>query len=71
MKSSSIVVWITVPLPVVLIVVLLIRGVTLDGAGRGIDVYLTGEDGSSMSDKLSNSEIWTDAIGQIFFSLSV
>ena len=50
---------------------LLIRGVTLEGAGRGIDIYLTGEDGTDIGEVLSKSDIWTDAIGQIFFSLSV
>lgn len=70
-KSSSYVVWVTVPLPMILIVILFIRGITLDGAGRGIDVYLTGEDGSSVTNSLQKPDIWTDAIGQIFFSLSI
>ena len=50
---------------------LLIRGITLKGAGRGIDLYLTGEDNVSFRDMLSTSEIWIDAISQIFFSLSL
>jgi len=42
-KSSSYVVYLTVPLPTLLIIILLIRGLTLDGAGDGIDMYLKGK----------------------------
>ena len=43
-KNSSYIVWVTVPLPLILIVVLLIRGATLEGAAKGIRMYLAGED---------------------------
>jgi SNF family Na+-dependent transporter len=66
-RSSSYVVWVTVPLPVVLIFILLIRSATLDGASRGIDIYMTGEDGTNLWDELQKSDLWSDAIGQIFF----
>ena len=39
-KSSSYIVWVTVPMPIILIVVLLIRGATLPGANEGIAMYL-------------------------------
>lgn len=70
-KSSSYVVWLTVPLPIILIFVLLIRGATLDGADQGIEIYLTGEHGTKIKDVLERSDLWSDAIGQIFFSLSI
>jgi SNF family Na+-dependent transporter len=70
-RSSSYVVWITVPLPVVLIFILLIRSATLDGASRGVDIYMTGEDGTNLWDQLQKSDLLSDAIGQIFFSLSL
>ena len=41
-KSSSYVVWVTVPLPCLFILCMVVRGLTLEGAGDGIKMYLTG-----------------------------
>lgn len=65
-RSVSRVVMITVPLPMVLLAVLLVRGLTLPGAMDGIRYYLTPD-----FSKLGNLNIWLRAYGQIFFSLSL
>jgi NSS family neurotransmitter:Na+ symporter len=57
---------ITVPLPMILLVILLIRGLTLPGAMDGIRYYLTPD-----FSKLTDVNIWLRAYGQIFFSLSL
>ncbi len=65
-RSVSKVVMITVPLPLILLGVMLIRGLTLPGAMDGIAYYLTPDFG-----KLADPNIWLRAYGQIFFSLSL
>mmetsp|Transcript_1571 Transcript_1571/g.4882 ORF Transcript_1571/g.4882 Transcript_1571/m.4882 type:complete len:535 (-) Transcript_1571:136-1740(-) len=60
-------VWVTVLLPVVMLVILVVVGITLPGAGDGIKQYIGRWDLS----ELSNGEMWVDAFGQIFFSLSL
>ena len=65
-RSVSKVVMVTVPLPMLLLVVLLIRGLTLPGAMDGIRYYLTPD-----FSKLTDLNIWLRAYGQIFFSLSL
>jgi neurotransmitter:Na+ symporter, NSS family len=65
-KSVSKVVMITVPLPIILLIALLIRAFTLDGAMTGIAAYLTPN-----FNALLDSEVWIAAISQIFFSLSL
>ena len=65
-KSVSKVVMITVPLPIILLIALLIRAFTLDGAMTGIAAYLTPN-----FNALFDSEVWIAAIAQIFFSLSL
>jgi hypothetical protein len=42
-KSASWLVWITVPLPGILVIVLVIRGLSLEGASAGVDQYLNGD----------------------------
>ena len=54
-------VWVTVPVPTILIVILLIRGATLEGAGKGVMLYLTGEEGLNFGEELSKASIWSDA----------
>lgn len=66
-KSTGWVVKFTVPIPLLILVILIIRGAFLDGAGEGIENYLIKWDGSKLSDPV----IWTKAIGQVFFSLGV
>lgn len=60
------VVMITVPLPLLLLLGLAIRGMTLDGASDGLAYYLAPE-----WDKLLDPGTWVAAYGQVFFSLSV
>jgi neurotransmitter:Na+ symporter, NSS family len=65
-KSVGKVVAITVPLPIILLVLLFFRGITLPGAFTGIGYYLR-PDFSALLD----SEIWLAAVSQIFFTLSL
>jgi NSS family neurotransmitter:Na+ symporter len=60
------VVLVTVPLPVLLLVVLAIRGLTLEGAANGIEYYLRPD-----FEKLRDPQVWLAAYGQIFFSLTL
>jgi len=60
------IVMITVPLPLVLLVLLALRGLTLDGAMDGLAYYLTPN-----WDALTDAKTWVAAYGQVFFSLSV
>lgn len=65
-KSVGKVVMITMPLPVILLVVLLIRGVTLPGAADGIIFYLKPD-----FNALLDLAVWRAAASQIFFTLSL
>ncbi len=60
------VVMITVPLPVLLTLFILIRGLTLPGAFEGIRYYLTPDFSALLSGKT-----WLQAYAQVFFSLSL
>ncbi|XP_062917406.1 sodium- and chloride-dependent neutral and basic amino acid transporter B(0+)-like [Mobula hypostoma] len=67
-KSSGKVVYFTALLPYMILTVLLIRGLTLEGAYKGIEFYIGSQSDFS---KLANAEVWKDAATQIFFSFSV
>ena len=65
-KSVSKVVMITVPLPVLCLVILAVRGLTLPGAIDGVIYYLQPD-----FSKLADPRVWLAAYGQILFSLSL
>ncbi|MBW2999945.1 sodium-dependent transporter [Candidatus Woesearchaeota archaeon] len=65
-KSVGKVVLVTMPLPIILLVILFIRGVTLPGSLEGIIYYLK----PNLS-VLFSSEVWMAAASQIFFTLSI
>ncbi|XP_071790445.1 sodium-dependent serotonin transporter-like [Asterias amurensis] len=63
-KASGKVVWVTATLPYICLIVLLIRGVTLEGAIDGIIFYL-----DPKWELLLNPGVWMGAATQVFFSL--
>ncbi|MBN3299388.1 S6A14 protein, partial [Amia calva] len=66
-KSSGKVVYFTATFPYVVLLILLVRGLTLEGASDGIKYYIGSQSNFS---KLAEAEVWKDAANQIFYSLS-
>jgi fatty acid desaturase len=58
-KSSSWIIWLTVPLPCLFILFMLFHGISLEGAKKGINDYIKGRDDPS----IVMGEMWADAIG--------
>lgn len=65
-KWISRVVLLTVPLPWIMLLVLTIRGLTLEGAIAGLEFYL-----EPRWAKLLDPDTWRFAFGQVFFSMSL
>nr|WLN44336.1 NTT4 [Sinonovacula rivularis] len=65
-KGSGVVMYFTVPAPYILLIILLVRGLTLDGAIDGIKFYLYPD-----FQKLLNFQVWADAGNQVFYSYSL
>lgn len=66
LRSTSKIIFVTVPLPYLLLTIFLIKGATLDGSGDGLR-YLFVPDWS----KLGNLKVWEDAIVQILYSSGI
>jgi len=64
-SSLGKVVYFTSTFPYVLLTIMLIRGVTLDGASKGIEFYLIPD-----FSRLGDATVWSDAAIQIFYALS-
>ncbi|CAI5446401.1 unnamed protein product [Caenorhabditis angaria] len=67
MKMLGKVSYITVVLPYILVVVLFVRGVTLEGASTGLYYYFLNPDYS----KIMSPRTWSEALKQLCFSLSL
>ena len=61
------VIYVTMGLPLVLIIILIGRGVSLPNAGEGIKLYFA----TWRTSALESPQIWQAAFGQIFFSIGV
>jgi NSS family neurotransmitter:Na+ symporter len=62
---SKVVVW-TATLPIALLVMLIIRAVTLPGAGAGLELFFLPQWSA-----LADPQLWLAAFSQVFFSLSL
>jgi len=60
------IVWITVPLPWLMLLILAVRGLTLEGSVQGLAYYLT-----PTWSELARPVTWRFAFGQVFFSMSL
>ncbi|PWA22965.1 hypothetical protein CCH79_00002029 [Gambusia affinis] len=65
-RSSGKVVYVTATFPYFVLIVLVIRGATLEGSLQGVAFYLTPD-----WSRLANAQVWNDAASQIFYSLGI
>jgi NSS family neurotransmitter:Na+ symporter len=66
LKLVGKIIWFTVPLPFLMLIVLMIRGLTLPGSSKGITFYL-----DPVWMELTKPVTWRYAFGQVFFSLTL
>jgi len=66
-SSISYVAYVTVPVPVLFLLILFIKAITLEGFGDGVEDYLTPEFG----DLEDEPSVWMEAVYQCFYSLPV
>ncbi|XP_078514798.1 sodium-dependent proline transporter-like [Lissotriton helveticus] len=64
--SSGKIVYFTATFPYFVILVLIIRGATLEGSIEGVRFYLTAD-----WKRLQSAQVWNDAASQIFYSLGI
>jgi len=62
---GKIVMW-TVPIPWLMLVILMIKGLTLDGAVKGLEYFLEPD-----WQVLKDPQVWRAAFGQVFFTLGI
>ena len=60
------IVWLTVPLPWLMLLILTVRGLTLEGSMQGLAYYL-----DPVWSQLARPIVWRYAFGQVFFSMSL
>jgi len=65
-KMVGKIVWLTVPLPWLMLLILTVRGLTLEGSRQGLAFYL-----DPVWSELTKPITWRYAFGQVFFSLSL
>ncbi|KAK0152668.1 Sodium-dependent proline transporter [Merluccius polli] len=65
-RSSGKVVYVTATFPYFVLLVLIIKGATLEGSLQGVAFYLTPKWG-----RLASAQVWNDAASQIFYSLGI
>jgi len=65
-QSSGKVVYFTATFPFLVLLILLVRGVTLEGAYKGIEFYML----KPNMTRLQEVDVWREAATQIFYSLS-
>lgn len=75
-ETSGKAVYVTSTMPYVFLTILVVRGVTLEGASDGIQFYLFGEVDEAgvhrlSMEKLMGIEVWQKAATQIFYSLGI
>lgn len=73
--GASYLVWFTVPVPLLFIIIMVINGATLEGAGSGVSKYLAGDytkfdglegdalEAARLKDAEDKAGIWADAAG--------
>ncbi|CAG2182149.1 unnamed protein product [Oppiella nova] len=65
-QSSGKVVYFTATFPYVILIILFIRGITLDGAIDGLRYYVTPE-----WSRVKDPGVWRDAAVQVFYSFGI
>ena len=65
-KMVGKIVWLTVPLPWLMLLILAVRGMTLEGSMQGLAYFL-----DPVWSELAKPVTWRYAFGQVFFSLSL
>nr|XP_039249264.1 sodium- and chloride-dependent betaine transporter-like [Styela clava] len=65
-RTTGKVAYVTVIAPYIMLLILLVRGATLEGADSGVWYFITPQ-----LDRLADASVWLDAGGQVLFTLGV